>query len=84
MKAYVQDLNPQFIPGQNSNVTVAFDPSPERARSWETREQADQVRRGLEEYDPIRISAAKGRPCKGFKVEERAPGEFVVFCEYPN
>jgi hypothetical protein len=65
MKAYVQDLNPQFIPGQNSNVTVAFDPSPERARSWETREQADQVRRGLEEYDPIRIPRSERETLQG-------------------
>jgi hypothetical protein len=84
MKAYVSNWNRQSIPGQNSRVTVEFDPSPEGALRWETREQAENARRGVEEYDPIGIPAAEGRPCKRFVVEERAPKEFVVFCEYPS
>lgn len=83
MKAYVHgyELQPQPL---TTKLRMEFDASRETAHSWRTKAEAEAVcRRIEEEYSPITIPAADGKPCKGFQVEERAARQFVVFCEYP-
>jgi hypothetical protein len=84
MKAYVHSYDPQ-PESLKTSLKMKFCVSRENAFSWKTREEAEVVfRRIEEEYSPITIDAAGGAACKGFEVEERAPGEFVIFCEYPS
>jgi hypothetical protein len=66
-----------------TRYTVEFDDGPEKAASWKTLEDANRFcRRSLESTD-IKITAFDDRQCKNFRVEERAPNEFVIFCDYP-
>jgi hypothetical protein len=62
-----------------------FDSHPENAACWETREEAesDCV---IFDRQRIAIPSAEGgiHICSGFKVEQRAPKEFVVFCTIPG
>lgn len=61
-----------------------FDSRPEKAACWEKREDAenDCV---IFNYHHIVIPSSEGgtHVCKDFKVEQRAPNEFVVFCVAP-
>lgn len=69
---------------QPRKVDIGFDSHRERAASWETREQAESDAAIFEHWH-IAIPSADGgqHVCRGFHVEERAPGESVVFCEAP-
>ncbi len=61
-----------------------FDSRPEKAAYWETKEEAenDCV---LFERHPIVLTLSGGstHTCTGFRVEQRAPKEFVIFCLAP-
>ena len=81
-KAYVTNVKPQ-LQETGTRVVVEFDPDPEGAAVWNTREQAQNACREFESFG-IRIPAHADMECKGFRVEERAPNRFVVFCEYPS
>jgi hypothetical protein len=52
---------------------------------YPTREEAEVDVRLIFEREHIQIDAPSGHKLavKGFQVEERNPGEFVVFCEWP-
>jgi hypothetical protein len=65
-------------------ILVEFHPDLERAASFYTREEAEEKCLTLGRFS-VKIRSVEGEThiCKGFKVEERAPGEFVVFCEAP-
>lgn len=80
-KAYVRSWKEQPLE-THSKVFMEFDPGPERARVWESETQAKNACRDFESYG-ITISSLDGRPCTRFAVEERAPHEFVVSCDYP-
>jgi hypothetical protein len=81
-KAYVKNWREQ--PQEtHTKVAMEFDPGPERAAFWETREQAQNACLDFESFR-ITIPSIGSRACKGFGVEERAPKQFVVFCEYPS
>jgi hypothetical protein len=67
----------------HTHYNVAFDPVPERAIAWETREEANAFCRSVLEGLDIKIAAHDGRLCKNFRVEDRAPNEFVILCDYP-
>lgn len=62
-----------------------FDSNPENAACWETKEEAegDCV---IFDRQRIAIPSAEGGThiCRGFKVEQRAPKQFVVFCTIPG
>jgi hypothetical protein len=67
-----------------STVDVGFDHRPEKGYRWKTRRlaEADCV---MFDSLGIRVPSAEGGEhiCNGFQTEERANGEFVVFCEGP-
>jgi hypothetical protein len=69
---------------RHTQVDVYFDHRPEKVYSRETREGAELDCRYLDSLD-IRVGSAEGEAqlCAGFKAEERAPNQFVVFCAYP-
>jgi len=81
-KAYVKNWKEQPLETR-TQVIMEFEPGPESAAVWETREQAQNACRDLESCR-ITIPSVGGRACKGFGVEERGPKQFVVFCEYPS
>jgi len=81
LKAYVKSWKEQPVES-HTKVSVQFDNGQEKAALWETREQAQNACREFESLG-VTISSRGGQPCKSFAVEERAPKEFVVFCEYP-
>jgi hypothetical protein len=81
-KAYVKTWREQQQE-THTKVTMEFDPAPERVTVWETREQALNACAEFESFG-IRIASIGNRACKRFGVEERAPKQFVVFCEYPS
>ena len=62
---------------------VLFDPSAEKAFAWKTRDEANAFCRHNLEWPEIKIAAFDDRPCKNFRVEERAPNEFVIRCDFP-
>jgi hypothetical protein len=79
-KAYVTSCKeePQEL---STRVTLEFDPSAHNAAIWETKGQADNACRNFEAV-PIEIRGSG--VCKDFQVEELAPKQFVVFCDYPS
>ena len=62
---------------------VFFRPGPERALAWETWEDAERERRNFFDGVEIKIASLDDRLCQNFRVEERAPKEFVILCDYP-
>jgi hypothetical protein len=81
-KAYVTSVRTQ--PQETTTrMVVDFDPCPASAAVWNTRERAQNACRELESF-AVRVPTRADTACKGFGVEERAPNQFVVFCEYPS
>jgi hypothetical protein len=81
-KAYVKDWKER--PPESSRghtfYDVTFEYTSEGAkRVLETREQAEAICR---EFGEIDVEVPSGK-CKCFGVEQRAPDQFVIFCEYP-
>jgi len=83
LKGYVSRWKPREKPEENV-IDYWFDSRPEKGACWETRQDAenDCV---IFNYHLIEIPSSKGGKhiCKDFKVEQRAPNEFVVFCFAP-
>jgi hypothetical protein len=70
---------------ESPNKTVmTFSPSRENVGSWPTRADAKNDCLRFDMWDIV-ITLPDGvrHVCKGFNVEERAPGEFVAFYETP-
>ncbi|HEV3040559.1 MAG TPA: hypothetical protein VHA33_22540 [Candidatus Angelobacter sp.] len=71
-------------PGQTHIMDYWFDHRIEKAAYWRTKEEAE-ADCVLFNNLPISIPSSQGgiHVCKGWQVEERALGEYVVFCEAP-
>lgn len=63
---------------------VDFTRYKEKAGYWDTEQDAQSACTILDNTR-ITIMTAEGKPhvCQGFQFEERAPGEYVLFCEAP-
>jgi hypothetical protein len=84
LKGYITGWKEREKPEEHHIVDLGFDHRPEKAACWPTREQAENDCAIFDHWQIVIPSADGGTHiCKGFKVEKRAPGEFVVFCEAP-
>ncbi|MGA7931421.1 MAG: hypothetical protein WCA20_36180 [Candidatus Sulfotelmatobacter sp.] len=84
-KGYVQGLkNRKEPPEEPDIVDVWFTNRVENAASYATRSEAEAECLFLERWR-VKIPTATGHKhtCTDFKVEERATGQFVLFCEAP-
>lgn len=81
-KGYIRGLKLSRDPKRED--TFFFTANPNSAFYWQSREQAESECRMFDGYR-IKIPSALGGTyiCNKFKVEERKPGEFVIFCEAP-
>jgi len=70
--------------GFRTLIHVDFASKKESAGFWTTRQAAKDDAAVLEHHD-IAITTAVGERhvCKGYHVEQRAPEEFVIWCEAP-
>ena len=84
IKGYVIGYSSRKEPDESGIVDVGFDYRPEKGMVVKTRHAAEMECAFL---DGLRIaipSAHGGKHiCQGFKLEEREPDEFVIFCEAP-
>lgn len=69
---------------ENHVVDYSFESDPDKAAYWQTREEAERDCLIFENHNIV-IPAVHGgsHVCSGFKVEECAPGRFVVYCMAP-
>jgi hypothetical protein len=65
-------------------IDAEFDSKKEAACYWSTKQDAENEAGMLEHHD-VAITTAEGQRhvCKGYQVEERATGEFIICCEAP-
>ena len=67
-----------------SLVDMSFDHTPEEVAVWSTRQSAEGDCAIFESWQVVIPAAGGGTHiCKDFQIEERAPGEFVAFCDAP-
>jgi len=84
MLGYVIGWRERETPEGRTKVDVWFDHRPEKAVCGKTRKQAEDDCALLDCYRvKIPLSEGSEHVCGSFKVEERSPEEFVVFCEVP-
>jgi len=83
LKAYISRWKARERPEEHI-LDYWFDSHPENAAFWKTKEEADSDC-VIFDYHRIVIPSAEGGShiCSGFKAEQRAPNEFVVFCVAP-
>jgi hypothetical protein len=83
-KVYVSGVEDKTALGYRTPVEVSFSFHSEDAYSWPSKEQAQNSCAIFDSYDIV-VSWAEGGhfPCKEFRVEERSPREFVIFCKGP-
>jgi hypothetical protein len=83
-KGYITRWKLREKPEEQGKVDYLFDSHAENAASWETKEEAE-ADCIIFDHHRIVIPSAEGGThiCSGFKVEQRAEKEFVVFCEAP-
>jgi hypothetical protein len=81
-KAYIHNWK-EYPRETHTHYEVEFDHGPDRAASWETFDAANRFCRNILEGEAIKIPAFDDRLCQNFRVEERAPYEFVILCDYP-
>src|ERR1041384_6646201 len=85
MKGYVSNISIRKGPGDFGKfIDVDFTGKRESAVSWDTKQEAENEA-GMLEYHDIAITneAGKRYVCKGYKVEERAPGEYIISLDAP-
>ena len=84
-KGYIHHWKEREKPEERHIVDYWFDSRIEKAFCWKKREDAENECVNLNHHYHIEIPSSKGGKhiCKDFKVEQRAPTEFVVFCEGP-
>ena len=85
MKGYIKKITfEKDSRGFGKWIHVDFGNTKEGAGFWPTKQDAEEDA-GMLEYHDVAITTAEGQRhvCKGYKVEERAPGEFVVFVDAP-
>ena len=84
LKGYVTGWKDRQKPEERHIVDVGFDHRPEKGACWKTRQEAENDCPIFDHWRIVIPSAEGGtHVCRGFRVEERAPAEFVVFCEGP-
>lgn len=84
MKCYVSGYASRKTSGEESKVDVDFVHRLEKAFPWGTRQDAENECKILDGLR-VTIDTPQGgkHTLEGFKVEERGPEEFVVFCVGP-
>ena|SRR6266478_4856198 len=84
LKAYVSRWK-EWEKSEESKIDYWFAAHAENAAYWKTREEAES-NCPIFDYHHIAISSPScgTHICSDFKVEERAPNEFVVFCLWPD
>lgn len=84
LKGYVAGWQSHAEPENTNNVEVGFDSDSQKAHQWDALEEADIACHVFERWQ-IEIPSSKGgtHVCRDFRIEERAPNEYVVFCEAP-
>jgi hypothetical protein len=83
LKGYVSRWKAREKPEQHI-MDYCFDPRPENAAHWGSREDAEKDCVLFNNHQIVVPSSMGGNhTCKDFKVEQRAPNEFVVFCVAP-
>jgi hypothetical protein len=84
LKGYITGWKERETPEERHIVDVGFDHNPEKAACWKTRQEAANDCVIFDHWRVVIPSAEGGtHVCRDFRVEERAPAEFVVFCEGP-
>ena len=78
IKAYVRNSRERPVPGHPSKVIIEWDPQPENAMAWVTKEQAERACRNFTSLD----LSADGYDYKNFRVEETSVAQFVVVCDW--
>lgn len=81
-KAYIHSWK-EREPPEEAFLDYVIAPDAENACGWETKEEAE---RNCKVFDGhrIKVQLTNGQyVCSGFKVEERTPDSFVVFCDLP-
>jgi hypothetical protein len=85
MKGYVGKISTRKGPDEFSKfLDVDFTSKRESACYWQTKQEAENEA-GMLEYHDIAITNEAGQRyiCKGYKVEERAPGEYIISLDAP-
>ncbi|HET6844716.1 MAG TPA: hypothetical protein VFK06_23985 [Candidatus Angelobacter sp.] len=85
MKGYVSNISTRKGQDEFTKfLDVAFTRKRESACSWQTKQEAEIEARMLEYHD-IAITNEVGQRyiCKGYKVEQRAPGEYIISLDAP-
>jgi len=83
-KGYICSWARSKDPARPYNTDFWFSPDIAKAAYWLTRESAEADISIFERHNILIPSALGGvHRCGGFQVEERAPEEFVIFCEAP-
>lgn len=80
MKAYISRCEGK----EDRTIEYRFEPDLENAACWDTGEEAEK-NRAIFDRQCIVIPSAEGGThiCSSFKVEQRGPKEFAVFCVAP-
>jgi len=84
-KAYLTRWTRRTTPGEEHKSDFCFDPDPEKALYWETKEQATIDRDTINQHMNVEIDGPDGNKhsCRTFEVEERTPNKYVIFCMLP-
>lgn len=82
--AYINRWKERQQPHEQHIIDYWFTSDPAKAASWETKEEAES-NCTIFDHHRIEVPLAEGGThiCGEFKAEQRAPGEFVVFCLGP-
>lgn len=83
-RIYVRGCLDRETFGRTTKVAVYFTFHAEEAATLPSKELAQNQCPIFDSYG-IEVPWAEGGPyvCKDFKVEERSPGQFVIFCDGP-
>jgi hypothetical protein len=85
LKAYVRrSWYPKESEALRHHLQVAFTSKPEGANWYDTRQEAESDCANIFNRGIVIDSSEGGKQTlRNFRVEERKPGEFVIFCEGP-
>ncbi len=79
-KLYIKEVEDLEQHGDYTRLKVQWTLRLEDARSWKTRSSAEEICQELPGHN-IKNETAEGQQvCNNFQVEERARGEFAIFC----
>jgi len=83
LKGYVSNEGPQQEPEKHS-MDYQFESDPTKAMFWNTKEEAEAACTIFDSRSIVIPSSEGGKyRCTNFRVEQRKPDEFIVFCEAP-